>query len=87
MEIYDELCDYRRRAFEFISQAIQCEETGDNESLAQSLYRVSDINKHLLYFRPPLLYISFKLNLTIHLCIVVNTGGHKRTRRRIREIR
>ena len=40
MAKYEELCDYRRRAFEFISQAIKCEETGDNESLAQSLYRV-----------------------------------------------
>ena len=42
---YEELCDYRRRAFEFISQAIKCEETGDNENLAQSLYRVSMINR------------------------------------------
>ena len=41
MAKYAELCDYRRRAFEFISQAIQCEETGENENLAQSLYRVS----------------------------------------------
>ncbi len=41
MEKYEELCDYRRRAFEFISQAIQCEENGDNENLAQSLYRVN----------------------------------------------
>ena len=40
MAKYAELCDYRRRAFEFISQAIQCEETGENENLAQSLYRV-----------------------------------------------
>ena len=40
MAKYTELCDYRRRAFEFISQAIQCEETGENENLAQSLYRV-----------------------------------------------
>ena len=41
MEKFEELCDYRRRAFEFISQAIQCEENGDNENLAQSLYRVN----------------------------------------------
>jgi hypothetical protein len=41
MEKIQELCEYRRRAFEFISQAIQCEETGDNQSLAQSLYRVN----------------------------------------------
>ena len=40
MAKYAELCDYRRRAFKFISQAIQCEETGENENLAQSLYRV-----------------------------------------------
>jgi hypothetical protein len=41
MEKIQELFEYRRRAFEFISQAIQCEETGDNQSLAQSLYRVN----------------------------------------------
>ena len=35
-----EICDYRRRAFEFISQAIKCEETRENESLAESLYKV-----------------------------------------------
>ena len=40
MEKYEELCDYRRRAFEFISQALKCEETGDSQNLAESLYRV-----------------------------------------------
>ena len=45
MEKYEELCDYRRRAFEFISQAIQCEETGKNEKFAQSLYQVRNISR------------------------------------------
>ena len=40
MDKYKEISDYRRRAFEFISQAIQCEETGENEKFAQSLYKV-----------------------------------------------
>ena len=42
MDKYKEISDYRRRAFEFISQAIQCEETGENEKFAQSLYKVTN---------------------------------------------
>ena len=53
MDKYKEICDYRRRGFEFISQAIQCEESGENESFAQSLYKVTNISRgyfcYLLY--------------------------------------
>ena len=44
MDKYKEICDYRRRGFEFISQAIQCEESGENENFAQSLYKVTNIS-------------------------------------------
>ena len=50
MDKYKEICDYRRRGFEFISQAIQCEESGENENFAQSLYKVRVISRgYLLY--------------------------------------
>ena len=45
MDKYKEISDFRRRAFEFISQAIQCEETGKNEKFAQSLYQVRNISR------------------------------------------
>ena len=63
MAKYAELCDYRRRAFEFISQAIQCEETGENENLAQSLYRVRITFKliGILNVSPPIQFSTFQI--------------------------
>ena len=68
MAKYAELCDYRRRAFEFISQAIQCEETGENENLAQSLYRVrielkliGIMNNGTIITIPPIQFSTFKI--------------------------
>ena len=92
MEKYKEICDYRRRAFEFISQAIQCEETGENKDFALSLYKVKTSAGDNKFSFSVIYFDICKLVIFVHFENLafgkfVHLDWHQRTGKRIKENR